>query len=141
MRNFGQSLLQITNKFKRQVEKKLMLFDLSDIQGRMLVFIYEESKNKDVFQRDIELEFELRASTVTAILNNLEKKGYLSRVSSNNDQRLKKIVLTSKALDSIKAIREILDEIEEETFKNLSQTEIKALNVIISKIDKNTMEY
>ena len=48
------------------------------------------------FQRDIEREFSITRSTVTNILQLMERKGYIARRSVAQDARLKQLVLTEK---------------------------------------------
>lgn len=50
----------------------------------------------DVYQRDLEGFFKLRRSTLSSLLNALEKKDILRRVSVPHDARLKKLELTQK---------------------------------------------
>ena len=53
-------------------------------------------KNDPVYQRDIEREFSITRSTVTNILQLMERKGYIARQSVAQDARLKQLVLTEK---------------------------------------------
>lgn len=141
MVNYGKDLVQITNKFKREIDRKLTCFELTSIQSRILCFILDEEEKRDIFQKDIEEEFDLRAPTVTSIIQNLEKTNYVKRINALNDQRLKKIVLTNKAYEIVLKIKKIMDETEEETFANLSTSESAMLNKIISKINKNIKNF
>jgi len=49
---------------------------------------------EDVYQRDIESYFSIARSTVTNIVQCMEKKGYVKRVSIDSDARFKKLLLT-----------------------------------------------
>lgn len=51
-----------------------------------------------VFQRDIEREFSITRSTVTNILQLMERKGYIERRSVPQDARLKQLVLTEEGI-------------------------------------------
>ena len=53
-------------------------------------------REEQVFQRDIEREFSITRSTVTNILQLMERKGYIERRSVPQDARLKKLVLTEE---------------------------------------------
>ena len=57
-------------------------------------------RNSDtpVFQRDIEREFSITRSTVTNILQLMERKGYIRRQSVPQDARLKQLVLTEEGV-------------------------------------------
>lgn len=141
MANYGKDLVQITNKFKREIDRKLTRFELTSIQSRILCFIFDEEEKRDIFQKDIEEEFDLRAPTVTSTIQNLEKGKYVKRINSLNDQRLKKIVLTDKAYAIVLEIKKIMDETEASAFANLSASETTMLNKIISKINKNIKNF
>lgn len=55
-------------------------------------------KNDPVYQRDIEREFSITRSTVTNILQLMERKGYIERQSVPQDARLKQLVLTEEGV-------------------------------------------
>ena len=55
-------------------------------------------KNDSVYQRDIEREFSITRSTVTNILQLMERKGYIQRQSVPQDARLKQLVLTEEGV-------------------------------------------
>ena len=55
-------------------------------------------KNDPVYQRDIEREFSITRSTVTNILQLMERKGYIQRLSVPQDARLKQLVLTEEGI-------------------------------------------
>ena len=57
-----------------------------------------EGKEKDIFQKDLEKEFDLKRSSVSLLLNNMEKSDLIQRVPVAEDARLKKIILTEKAI-------------------------------------------
>lgn len=61
----------------------------------ILGFLYMH-RETDIFQKDVEAEFSITRSTVTNILQLMEKKGLIRRESVASDARLKKIVLTEK---------------------------------------------
>ncbi len=62
-------------------------------QTWVINYLYE-NRGRDVFQRDIQEQFAVRRSTVTGILQLMEKNGWITRQSVGEDARLKKIVLT-----------------------------------------------
>ena len=53
-------------------------------------------KNDPVYQRDIEREFSITRSTVTNILQLMERKGYIQRLNVPQDARLKRLILTEE---------------------------------------------
>lgn len=65
------------------------------MHGWIIEYLYRH-RDEPVFQRDIEREFSITRSTVTNILQLMERKGYITRRSVEQDARLKQLVLTEK---------------------------------------------
>ena len=63
----------------------------------IMEYLYRHSETP-VFQRDIEREFSITRSTVTNILQLMERKGYIQRQSVPQDARLKQLVLTEEGV-------------------------------------------
>ena len=63
------------------------------MRGWIIEYLYRH-RDAAVFQRDIEREFSITRSTVTNILQLMERKGYIRRQSVPQDARLKQLVLT-----------------------------------------------
>lgn len=68
---------------------------VTPMHGWIMEYLYRHSETP-VFQRDIEREFSITRSTVTNILQLMERKGYITRQSVEQDARLKQLVLTEK---------------------------------------------
>ena len=67
------------------------------MQRHVLHYILLQSMSRDIYQKDVEAEFQIRRSTATGILQLLEKNGFILRKAEDRDARLKKIVPTEKA--------------------------------------------
>ena len=74
---------------------------VTPMHGWIMEYLYRHSETP-VFQRDIEREFSITRSTVTNILQLMERKGYITRRSVEQDARLKQLVLTEKAAGSMR---------------------------------------
>ena len=51
---------------------------------------------RDVYQRDIEQWFNIRRSSVTALLQGMAQDGFITRCAVEKDARLKRLVATDK---------------------------------------------
>ena len=67
------------------------------MHGWIIEYLYRH-REEPVFQRDIEQEFSITRSTVTNILQLMERKGYIQRLSVPQDARLKQLVLTEEGI-------------------------------------------
>ena len=55
--------------------------DLTTMQKHVLKFILLETMHRDLYQKDVEEEFQVRKPTATGILKLMEKNGYIYRES------------------------------------------------------------
>lgn len=110
--------------------------NLSGTYGWVIGFIAENG-DKDVFQRDIEKQFKIRRSTASKMMKLMEQKGLIERVPVDYDARLRKLVLTDKALELQKHVDEDMRLFEQKVKKGISQEEIDSLFVTLEKIKDN----
>ncbi len=141
MEHLGRKIQRIGHKIKRQIDHKNQSMGISATQARIIGFIRNESLYKDIFQKDLEEYLELRPSSVTSTLQNLEKLGYIKRIPLENDQRLKKLVLTKKAIILDDQIFNNINSVENDSFSNLSQDEKKELSLLLDKVLCNIENY
>jgi len=84
------SISTMMNKFGRQIHKMLKNqeweVDITDSQVAVLMYIAQQCKKEiPVFQKDIEREFNIKGSSVTSVLNGLEKNKWISREKVDYD--------------------------------------------------------
>ena len=113
--------------------------NLTVSQAYVIDFIYNIEKNKDIFQKDLEKKFDLKRSSVSLMLNNMEKSDLIQRVPVAEDARLKKIVLTEKSIELNEKISNAIDSIENKLSKDLTEEEIKVFYRVLNKI-RNTLD-
>lgn len=117
---------------------KRNLFDLTGQQMHILGYIdYLNKQGKDVFQKDLETELNVRPSTATAMLKILVNKDYIIRESVPTDARLKKLVLTPKAIEVSEQAREMLTQIDAFVTEGISEEEKELFFSIMDKIRNN----
>ncbi len=72
---------RMVNILSNQLKRRFLVPDdgneLTMLQRHMLHFIIVGSMHQDIFQKDVEAEFQIRKSTATGILQLLEKRLYL----------------------------------------------------------------
>lgn len=141
MTNLGGLIHKVAHKMKREIDHANQKLGVSGVQGRIIGYVRCESKNRDVFQKDIEEHFELRGSSVTSTLQNLEKMGFIVRESIPTDQRIKRIVLTKKALDIHNQITKNIEQVEKEAFSSINKEEEQLLSDLLKRILNNIEKY
>jgi DNA-binding MarR family transcriptional regulator len=129
----------LANLIKRDVEKSKSELGIDlpkGINGWAISYFFDNS-DKDIFQKDFENEFSIRRSTASNILKTMEQNGFITRESVLSDARLKKIVLTEKAINIHKSVLKSINEREERLRQNLSDQEIETFLKITDKLIKN----
>lgn len=124
------------NRIHRKISREASQYGVTGIQSRILGFIYYKSDKKDIFQRDIEEEFDIRRSSVTSVLQLMETNGYIKRISVAEDGRLKKIVLTQKGLEIQKNVYEFIVKFEQSLSDELSDDEFRILINLVKRLSK-----
>ena len=101
----GKIINRISHQLKRRMNCHEEEDSLTNMQRHVLHYILLQSMSRDIYQKDVEAEFQIRRSTATGILQLLEKNGFILRKAEDRDARLKKIVPTEKADCTEKIIR------------------------------------
>lgn len=122
MDHFGRLLKQANNNMMRHFDQFAKQYDLTGNQMSIIDFITNHA-DQEIFQRDIEREFEIQRSTTTVLLQRMEKKGLIQRHTSSKDARQKAVVLTDKALSIASACQSYLRKEEEEFEQQFSAEE------------------
>jgi DNA-binding MarR family transcriptional regulator len=133
----GRRILAISNKIRRFLDASFVRTGLTGPQGAILHFIYMQGRHRDIFQRDVEAEFGIRRSSVTSVIRGLEQSGFIRRGGVEDDGRLKKLILTDKAVKISERITELLKETNKMMIKNLKKQDIDYLDMLLAKIDGN----
>lgn len=136
----GLRLKCINNMIRRRLDTEFSgggLDEITGMQGPMIGYIYRRSKEQDVFQRDLEKEFSIRRSTATVMLQTLEQKGFIVREPVDYDARLKKIVLTEKAVRQHMEIMRRIDIFHEKLEQGITPEEKAQFFAVLDKITKN----
>ena len=129
---------KLSNKLRRQLDMLSSRKEFSGSQGRTLHFLLAQTE--DVFQKDIEEEYGIRPSTASQLLKQMEKNGLIVRESVSYDNRLKKIVLTEKALKYKGQVVDDLTRLEETLVQGVSQEELNMFFHVIRKMTDNLSE-
>ena len=110
------------------------------MQYGILGFLSEQNDGHDVFQRDIEAEFNIRRSTASGMLQLLEKDGYIRRENVPGDARLKKIISTDKAKELDMIAKGNMIEMDMRLTRGISTDELALFYSVLKKISDNAQE-
>lgn len=140
-RHIGFEIKLADNLIKRSLEAtKPKELDTATGCHSFALRFFAENADRDIFQKDFEEKFSIRRSTATKILQLMEKNGLIERQKVESDARLKKIVLTKKALDIHNKAVENIEVLEQNMLKDISQDQIDNFLKVLDKIKANLEE-
>ena len=135
----GFELHRASRMVKRYLDSdatKLYIDKMTGTHGWAVGYFYN-NRHRDIFQKDFEQEFDIRRSTASNILSLMEKNGLITRQSVPNDARLKKIILTDKALEIQSAVDKSLDRLENTMKQGITEEELSVFFRVLDKICNN----
>lgn len=139
-RDIGKEIVKLSNRIKRRMRADSEDMGITHAQSRVLHYIAEESLKRNVYQKDIEETFDIRRSSVTQLLQVLERDDMIIREPVAEDARLKKLTLTEKGQNIQQDMKEKIMEMEKELAQNISLEEKEMFLNILYKIRKNLRE-
>ncbi|HHX66894.1 MAG: MarR family transcriptional regulator [Miniphocaeibacter sp.] len=136
----GKKINIASKKIKWGFDQMAEKYGVTGTQARILNFIVRKGKNYEIYQKEIEEEFNLRRSTVTGIIQLIEGKELITRTISKEDARVKKIKLTKKGIDLQKKISVEINNYEKILTNGISKGDLEILSKVLDKIMSNIEE-
>lgn len=133
----GKFIQIVSRQIKRDMDETLSCYNVTGVQSMIIEFISRKSKKGDVFAKDIEGEFNMRKATVAGIIQLMESNGLILRKAKKEDTRLKKIILTKKALEIEKRIKNQINLVEREITNQMTEDEKKIFLDLLKKASYN----
>lgn len=93
----GVLIKKVNNDFQRYSELEAKRIGMTQVQMSIINFLDRHKNQGDLYQTDIEHEFNIQKSTATTLLKLMERKDLITRSASQKDSRYKKILLTKNA--------------------------------------------
>ena len=138
--HIGKKINILSHSIHRKIAREASQYGLTGVQARILGFLYRESNKRSIFQKDIEEELDTRRSSVTSVLQLMEKNGYIDRVSVCEDARLKKIILTDRGTEIQEKVYDYILGFEKSLRDELSDEELDILSKLIDRLTRKIAE-
>lgn len=116
--SIGIAIKKANNALARDSDHFAKQLGLTGMQISTINFIADHENTQDIFQRDLEHEFNIRKATASSLVTTMVTNDLLIRVPATNDARYKRLLLTPKA-------RQLATEIE--AFFEASEQRIQQL--------------
>ncbi len=120
-------------KLSRYYNQQLAGFDLSVPKALLLLEISPEGGENP---KTLAAKLDLESSSMTGLLDRLEKKGFIERRPDPNDRRSILIFLTQSGITARENIKALVEKLDRKVQEALSADDVKAFRRIISVISK-----
>lgn len=136
----GYKIRLIHNQIHKRMEAKRQENEegltLTGMQRWTMGFLVDH-EGEDIYQRDIEAAFSVSRATASNMLQVMERKGLIKRVSVEHDARLKKLLLTEDARSMLERVERDVNEMEEMLIKGMTKEEVAVLMGYLDRIIGN----
>ena len=135
----GRELRSLNNMIRRYFEFSSHRKEIETITGNngWIISFVAERAGRDIYQKDIEDYFTITRSTASRVLSLMEQKGLIERQAVAQDARLKKFVLTPKALEIRGLMLEDAKKMEATLIQGFTEEEIETLLSYLERMKTN----
>ncbi len=139
-KKIGFLLERTTRIAKLSFTKAFKKLDV-DITPEQWIVLDKLDVNKEMSQKEIGNESFKNAPTISRIIDNLVRKGFVSRVSEAHDRRKTAISLTPEGKKLVDKCRKEVDALRDLSWNNLSDQDYIEFNRIVDQVFENFESY
>ena len=125
-------------KMVKFIERKLYekeLYNLVPSYGNILTVLYDHKGTLSM--KEIGTLLGKEKSTITAVVDKLEKLGYVSKIKSEKDRRTTYVCLTEMGKDIEKKFEDISFDVQSTAYNNFTQEEKREFLRLLKKMNQN----
>ena len=128
------SVLGLANQIKR-------VFDTTTgrcgTQIRILNFVLVSYPDREIYQKDIEEELNIRSASVSTLLKKMEAQDFIRREKVSYDDRLKRILPTSHTVEMKEQVEWHITLLEKRLTAGITEKELKVFFDVLKKMQEN----
>ena len=133
---FTREVTKLNIGFKQYLQSKLRQNNI-DLTFEMLQVLGCLWRSDGINQQEIANITVKDKASMTYLIDNLTKRGLVSRLEDANDRRNKLILLTEQGKFLKTKIQPVIDEMHEVSGKNIDVTKLKEFMAVLEKIEGN----
>lgn len=131
----GKDVIVTSKILRRYIDRQVPSEAVSGVQERILGKIVMKARmGEALYQRDIEAEFQIRGSSVTSILQLLERKGLIMRESSKTDARCKRLLPTEEGIRVHDRVCSKITQVEAGMLSMFTEEELAVFQEVMRKL-------
>lgn len=138
MFNLDDCIACITSRSAKKLadcfEKRLNYYNITRTQWIALYYI---SVNKIITQKQLADKMSLKEPTVVRMLDKMETLGWVIRINSEKDKRIKLLSLTDKGQKIETEMLDVAEEFRNNVISDISPEELDNYNLVLNKMLSN----
>lgn len=127
--DYGKRIKRAADLMSRSMDAYAAQYGLTGTQMSIIDFLGE---SQDQTQRDIEMEFDIRPSTTTKILQRMEASGLVAIKRDPRDGRQRIIALTTKARGLQTAVQAYINDQQTAMERRFNQRDLAAFDRVLA---------
>lgn len=131
----GRYVSKLGGRIRIQLDSIASECGITQAQGRTLQYI--ASRNRTVYQKDIEEEYGLRAATASQMLQSMEDAGLIRREVDEQDRRKKRIVVSEEKREASVWMLERIAEMEAQMVEGIAPEKLAVFTEVIEQMIQN----
>ena len=128
------SVLGLANQIKR-------VFDTTTgrcgTQVRILNFVLVSYPDREIYQKDIEEELNMRSASVSTLLKKMEAQDFIRREKVSYDDRLKKILPTNHTVEMKEQVERHVALLEKRLTAGIGEEELRVFSDVLERMQEN----
>ena len=104
---------------------------------RILNFVLVSYPDREIYQKDIEEELNMRSASVSTLLKKMEAQDFIRRERVSYDDRLKKILPTSHTVEMKEQVERHVALLEKRLTAGIGEEELRVFSDVLERMQEN----
>jgi DNA-binding MarR family transcriptional regulator len=124
-------IARTARRYEMDMEEALRRIDMDVPSWRAIMLVHEQNPSSvsEIAERAV-----TRLSTMTRVIQRLEKRGLVRLATRTADARVTEVFITPQGEDIVEQVRAVASRIYQAVFKDMSAAEIETLNGLLLRV-------
>jgi MarR family transcriptional regulator, organic hydroperoxide resistance regulator len=127
-------MVRTARRYEMDMEEALRRTDMDVLSWRAIMLVHEQNPSSvsEIAERAV-----TRLSTMTRVIQRLEKRGLVKSATRAADARVTEVFITPHGEEIVEQVRAVASRIYQSVFKDMSAGEIETLNSLLLRVFNN----
>lgn len=131
---YAASIVRLSNQIRRVFN---IMTDNFGVQTWILTFVLDAYPNREIYQKDIEEELNIKSSSVSVLLKKMEKEKFITREKVPGDDRLKRIIPTDYTIEKAEQLNDSIRILGKHLTAGIEKQELNGFFAVLQRMKEN----